>query len=1049
MYYIVRLIQYHRRTIGALMFGLAFSLTIAYATPPVSPYIGGETLDPSCAPGDANCTVSIFPDQTGNAGKYLTTDGATLSWATVAGGSLIGSTSTLGTETWLGTSAADMGTASTSGTVFIGIDAGKNATGSSQSNFIGRLAGSGASGADYSNFIGDSAGISATNANYSNFFGAEAGAGVTNGALSNFFGYQSGNSATNASESNFFGAGSGTLATNAVESNFFGSSAGLSATNAGESNFFGYRAGMEATDAAYSNFFGSEAGMDATNASGSNFIGDGSGNAATNASGSNFFGKDAGLFSTNASNSIFIGTEAGTNDLVDNTGDADNFSILIGPNTSTNGNSNSIAIGGYATNTAPNQLMIGSTTRAINQMVINGVNPYINFGTTGGTSGYGFRDNAGTVEYKNFGGAWAAIGGGSGVTSVSGTTDRITSTGGATPVIDISASYVGQTSLTTLGTITTGTWQGTAIGDTYISSAATWNAKEDALTFSTGLTRTTNTVTNNLSTGLAGGQSVVGGTASGQSLTLSSTTNGTKGSILFGSSSYSEANNTLGIGTTASTTNKITFADIVLAGSGSLAGSVLSATQTWNTTGAPTALKLNVTNTASGAAALLMDLQVGGVSQFKVSKAGNATQMMSQFGTSASGAKIFSMTTTPSVLNTAGTNLAFYNATINAAATGGAFAFTGEPMVQTSGSVYTVTIPQYFTPSSGTATYAALGITGNITQTGGANGITRGIFINPNLSTVVDYRAVDLANNSGYGIYQSGASALNYFAGKTGIGMTGASVALDVTGDIEYTGTITDVSDARLKDNITDFESGLAIVNAIGVKNYNMIASPEKVETGFIAQNVNEFFPQAVSIVDPVHGYMGVSYVSFIPVLTKAVQELDIKVLDIATLQAEQANAFGSFANSFFSEVLASVEGGIAYMRNIVVETIKIGSPDKRTGITMYDEVTGEPFCLSIANGTTKTVAGECGIIEHIEESPEEDVPIDTTEETPIDDGSEDPIDTEGGDEQPPADEAEDTPPQDLPVDEVSTDENPPVEIPPAQESTPESTPPADTPVTP
>ena len=34
----------------------------------------------------------------------------------------------------------------------------------------------------------------------------------------------------------------------------------------------------------------------------------------------------------------------------------------------------------------------------------------------------------------------------------------------------------GNTSITTLGTITTGTWNGTAIADTYIASAATWNA---------------------------------------------------------------------------------------------------------------------------------------------------------------------------------------------------------------------------------------------------------------------------------------------------------------------------------------------------------------------------------------------------------------------------------------------------------------------------------------------------------------------------------------------------------------------------------------------
>ena len=53
------------------------------------------------------------------------------------------------------------------------------------------------------------------------------------------------------------------------------------------------------------------------------------------------------------------------------------------------------------------------------------------------------------------------------VTSVIGTANRITSTGGNTPQIDISASYVGQSSITTLGTITTGVWNGTKIGLAY------------------------------------------------------------------------------------------------------------------------------------------------------------------------------------------------------------------------------------------------------------------------------------------------------------------------------------------------------------------------------------------------------------------------------------------------------------------------------------------------------------------------------------------------------------------------------------------------------
>lgn len=70
-------------------------------------------------------------------------------------------------------------------------------------------------------------------------------------------------------------------------------------------------------------------------------------------------------------------------------------------------------------------------------------------------------------------------------------------------------------------------WTGT-LADGRIASASTWNAKESALTFSTGLTRSVNTITNNLSLGVSGGQSVIGGTAVGDALTFKSTTgNGT------------------------------------------------------------------------------------------------------------------------------------------------------------------------------------------------------------------------------------------------------------------------------------------------------------------------------------------------------------------------------------------------------------------------------------------------------------------------------------------------------------------------------------------
>jgi len=52
------------------------------------------------------------------------------------------------------------------------------------------------------------------------------------------------------------------------------------------------------------------------------------------------------------------------------------------------------------------------------------------------------------------------------------------------------------------------------------------------------------------------------------------------------------------------------------------AAGIINGVQTWNTTGAPTALKINVTNTASDPASNLMDLQIATVSKFKVHKSG-------------------------------------------------------------------------------------------------------------------------------------------------------------------------------------------------------------------------------------------------------------------------------------------------------------------------------------------------------------------------------------------------------------------------------------------
>lgn len=99
----------------------------------------------------------------------------------------------------------------------------------------------------------------------------------------------------------------------------------------------------------------------------------------------------------------------------------------------------SVATGGTGLSTTPTdgQLLIGNTS----------TNAYSLSALSAGT-GITVTNGSGTISIAN-----------SGATSISGTANRITasaSTGSVT--IDISASYVGQSSITTLGTVTTGTW---------------------------------------------------------------------------------------------------------------------------------------------------------------------------------------------------------------------------------------------------------------------------------------------------------------------------------------------------------------------------------------------------------------------------------------------------------------------------------------------------------------------------------------------------------------------------------------------------------------
>lgn len=350
-------------------------------------------------------------------------------------------------------------------------------------------------------------------------------------------------------------------------------------------------------------------------------------------------------------------------------------------------------------------------------------------------------------------------------------------------------------------------------------------------TFSTGLTNSSGTITNNLSTGISGGQSVIGGTAASNNLTLSSTTNGTKGSIIFGTSAYDEVNNRLGIKTTSpsleldvrtttATTNAlqtpVQFTNSLTTGTVAAGfGTGVLFQGTANNGGSPSVLRdmgsmgfvwqiatdgsrtsdavFNAVNsatgpsevarfTAGGPPTLLIASSMGtkGTTQYKDNSISNGGVAFTLGGSS--------QTVTVSSVSTSSTAL-LLNASDNASSvTFGNTAYTSGILAKTA-----FVFSDSYTASSGSGTYTALKIANTINMTSTASGAQIGLDVNPTLTslTAATYRGINIpySNTAAFGIYQSGTSTKNIFAGKNTFGTTTAgSEVMNITGNMVVTG---------------------------------------------------------------------------------------------------------------------------------------------------------------------------------------------------------------------------------------------------------------------
>ncbi len=119
--------------------------------------------------------------------------------------------------------------------------------------------------------------------------------------------------------------------------------------------------------------------------------------------------------------------------------------------------------------------------------------------------------------------------------------------------------------------------------------------------------------------------------------------------------------------------------------------------------------------------------------------------------------------------------------------------------------------------------------------------------------------------------FNSGGSA---FGGSANLTWNQGTSKFTVTGDIEYTGVTMDISDQRLKDNITPLSPTLAQIMAMTPVSFTMKSDPRNtLEYGFIAQDVEKIYPALVKTADDNDHTKSMNYIGLIAPMVKALQE--------------------------------------------------------------------------------------------------------------------------------------------------------------------------------
>ena len=203
-------------------------------------------------------------------------------------------------------------------------------------------------------------------------------------------------------------------------------------------------------------------------------------------------------------------------------------------------------------------------------------------------------------------------------------------------------------------------------------------------------------------------------------------------------------------------------------------------------------------------------------------------------------------------------------------------------------------------------------------------------------------------------------------------------------------------SDKRIKENITPTSFGLSDLVKINVSDFTFTSDPNKEKmTGFIAQDLNSIFPQAVTGngdngTSPLKSGMTpwmIDYSKLTPLLVKSVQELNLNLEAVAgTITPLSDSATETFVTAFFNNIYAKIGTWLADAGNGIMN---IFAKEINTKTLCVSDDTGLKTCITKSQLDVLLSNAGSAPAPTLEPAPEPEVTLPTEVGTPTEVGAE------------------------------------------------------------